>query len=186
MRTSQCPDVSVMTEQSSSGEKSSSHSSASSRRPCSPQHRAPWGCAGVWAWTNRTPPPLPHRPPVLSFSLPLLVLCPRWCRYWTWVMMLSSLLASIYQCQKGSRSVARVHVCVCVRGGVVTDEENGRGLQRMRSALEWEDGGKWDGNRKVLALHASVCLWATDTLLPDRIKALLFSICTSNYANEGG
>lgn len=59
--------------------------------------------------------------------------------------MLSSLLASIYQCQEGSRSAARVHVRVF--GGVVrrvagTDEENGRGQQRMRSALKWEDGGK--------------------------------------------
>lgn len=53
-------------------------------------------------------------------------------------MTLSSLLASIYQCQKGSRRVARVHVCgararVCARGVVrrvaVTDEENGRGQE---------------------------------------------------------
>lgn len=39
----------------------------------------------------------------------------------------------------------------------VTDEENGRGQQRMMSALEWEDGEK-DDNRKVLAVHASVRL----------------------------
>lgn len=55
--------------------------------------------------------------------------------------MLSSLLVSIYQCQTGSRSVARTRVSACARVDV-TDEENGCGQERMRSALV--RGGCWD------------------------------------------
>lgn len=78
----------------------------------------------TWGWiasnTSNCAPPhpfSPHLPPVLSFirPLPLVFLCPRLCRYWTWVMMLSSLLVSIYQCQMGSRKCGVYLSVVCVR-----------------------------------------------------------------------
>lgn len=65
-------------------------------------------------------------PPSLTISLPscpsssllrsVFFFCPRWCRCWTWVMMLSSLQVSIYQCQKG-KPECLVDICVCVCGG---------------------------------------------------------------------
>lgn len=115
-------------------------------------------CRGVCVWTNRS---LPHLPPFPSFSLPLVFLRPRWCRSWTWVMMLSSLLVSIYQRQTGGRSVARVRVRA---GTAVTDEENGCGQQRMRRVLVrvWMLG--WDELQWRGPGPASVRAWFIDSI----------------------
>lgn len=139
--------------------------SGSSYCQCSPQRRALQRCDGVWVWTNRS---LPHLPPVLSFSLPLIFLCRRWCRYWTWVMMLSSLLASIYQCQTGSRSVA----CVCGEGAGGSGGREGWRWQMKKMGvanrgwgvrLSGVDGGK-DELQQEGSGPARVRLWFIDTI----------------------
>lgn len=107
------------------------------RSYCSPQQRALQRRAGVCVWPNRSLPPLPpvlQSSPLSSPSSVVSLL-----NMSNDVVISVSLHLSMSDGKQECVAHARVRACAAV---VVTDEENGCGQPRMRSALV--PGGCWD------------------------------------------